>query len=66
MLKVTVNCVGVAAVTVPAAFLFKRTVLLPKVVSNPVPVMIIVGALMARLAALAVTVGAMAVAMVAI
>jgi len=66
VLKVTVNCVGVAAVTVPAAPLLMATVLLPKVVSNPVPIMIIVGALMARFAALGVTVGAMAVTMVAI
>jgi hypothetical protein len=58
VLKVTVKLVGVAAVTIPAAPLLKAMVLLAKVVSNPVPVMIIVGALMARFAALVITVGA--------
>jgi hypothetical protein len=65
-LKVTVNCVVVAAITIPAAPLLKATVLLLKVVSNPVPLMIIVGALMARLAVLKVTVGATGATIVAI
>ena len=56
--KVTVNWVAVALVTVPTAPLLKVTVLLAAVVSNPVPAMVRVGALIARLVVLRVTVGA--------
>ena len=57
LLKVTVNEVVLAEVTVPVPEL-KVTVLLPAVVSNPVPVMVMVGALIAKLAVFDVTVGA--------
>jgi len=56
--KVTVNWVAVALVTVPTAPLLKVTVLLAAVVSNPVPAMVMVLALIARLLVLEVTVGA--------
>ena len=56
--KVTVNWVAVALVTVPTAPLLKVTVLLAAVVSNPVPAMVRVVALMARLLVFKVTVGA--------
>ena len=59
--KVTVNWVAVALVTVPTAPLLKVTVLLAAVVENPVPAMVrvvVVGALIARLLVLNVTVGA--------
>ena len=57
VLKVTVNWVAVALVTVPVPLL-KVTVLLAAVVSNPVPVMVRVVALIARLFVSKVTVGA--------
>ena len=56
-LKVTVNWVAVALVTVPVPLL-KVTVLLAAVVSNPVPAMVKVVALIARLVVSKVTVGA--------
>ena len=56
--KVTVNWVAVELVTVPTAPLLKVTVLLAAVVSNPVPAIVIVVALIARLLELNVTVGA--------
>jgi len=55
--KVTVNWVAVALVTVPVPVL-RTTVLLAAVVSNPVPAMVSVVALIARLSVLKVTVGA--------
>ena len=58
VVKVTVNEVVVALATVPTAPLLKVTVLLDAVVSNPVPAMVIVVALLARLFVLEVTVGA--------
>ena len=48
VLKVTVNWVAVALVTVPVPLL-KLTVLLAAIVSKPVPVMVSVVALIARL-----------------
>ena len=57
VLKVTVNWVAVALVTVPVPLL-KVTVLLAAVVSNPVPVMVRVVAVSARLLVFKVTVGA--------
>jgi len=57
VLKVTINWVAVALVTVPVPLL-KLTVLLAAVVSNPVPAMIRVVALIARLFVFKVTVGA--------
>ena len=54
----TVSWVAVAADTVPAAPRLNATVLLPAVVSNPVPVMVNELALIARLAVDSVTVGA--------
>src|SRR5881397_2722114 len=56
--NVTVSEVAVAAVTVPAAPSLKTTVLLAAVVSKPVPVMVSVEALAAKLAVLLVTAGA--------
>ena len=56
--KVTVNWVAVALVTVPTALLLKVTVLLAAVVSNPVPAMVMVLALIARLLVFNVTIGA--------
>jgi len=56
-LKVTVNWVDVALVTVPVASLLKVTVLLVAVVSKPVPVMMSVVALFARLLPFEVMVG---------
>jgi len=56
--KVTVNWVAVELVTVPTAPLGKVTVLLAGVVENPVPAMVRVVALIARLLELNVTVGA--------
>jgi hypothetical protein len=56
--KVTVNWVAVALVTVPTALLLKVTVLLAAVVENPVPAMVRVVALIARVLVLKVTVGA--------
>ena len=62
VLKDMVNWVAVALVTVPTAPLLKVTVLLAAVVENPVPAMVkvevAVGALIARLVVLNVTVGA--------
>ena len=58
VLKVMVNWVAVALETVPTAPLLKVTVLLAAVVSNPVPAMVRVVALMARLLVFKVTVGA--------
>jgi hypothetical protein len=58
VIKLMVNWVEVAAVTVPTALLLNVTVLLAKVVENPVPLMTMLVALMARLAVFAVTVGA--------
>ena len=55
--KVMVNWVAVALVTVPVPVL-RTTVLLAAVVSNPVPAMVRVVALMARLLVFKVTVGA--------
>ena len=57
VLKVTVNWVAVALVTVPVPLL-KVTVLLAAVVSNPVPAMVRVVAEAARLVVSKVTVGA--------
>ena len=57
VLKVTVNWVAVALVTVPVPVL-RTTVLLAAVVSNPVPAMVRVVALIARPLVLKVTVGA--------
>ena len=57
VLKVTVNWVVVALVTVPVPLL-KVTVLLAAVVSNPVPIMVRVVAVAARLLVFEVTVGA--------
>ena len=56
--KVTVSRVAVAVVTVPTAPSLKTTVLLAAVVAKLVPAMVRVGALIARLAVLKVTVGA--------
>ena len=56
--KVTVNWVAVELVTVPTAPLLKVTVLLAAVVSNPVPAMVMVLALIARLLVFNVTIGA--------
>ena len=56
--KVTVNEVDVALEIVPTAPLLNETVLLPAVVSNPVPLMVSVVAPSARLAVLKVMVGA--------
>jgi len=58
VLKVTVNWVEVAEVTVPKVPLLNATVLLLAVVSNPDPLIVIVVALIGRFAVLAVTVGA--------
>jgi len=52
VLKVTVNWVVVAAVTVPIAPLFKATVLLDAEGEKPVPLIVNVVALMARLGGL--------------
>ncbi len=57
VVKLTVNWVAVALATVPTAPLLKVTVLVPTV-SNPVPAMVSVVALIARLFVLKVTVGA--------
>ena len=57
VLKVTINWVAVALVTVPVPLL-KVTRLLPAMVSNPVPAMVRVMALIARLLVFEVTVGA--------
>jgi len=56
--NVTVNCVAVAAVTVPTAPRLNATVLFAAVVEKFVPAMVNVGAFCARFAVLAVTVGA--------
>jgi len=58
VVKVTVNLIGVAPVTLPITSRLKFTVLLPGVVSNPEPLIIIMGALTVRLLVLEVTVGA--------
>lgn len=55
--NVTVRVVAVAEVTVPDAPLFKETLLLPAVVSNPKPLIVTVFALIPRAAALLVTTG---------
>ena len=55
--KDIVNCVEVAAVTVPTAPLLKTTVLRDAVVSNPEPAMVMVVALAARFDVLKVTTG---------
>ena len=57
MLKVTVNAVEVAVVTVPTAPLLNVTTLLAAVLENPVPFITMVGALIAKLAVLVVIVG---------
>ena len=56
-MKVIVNVVAVAAVTVPIAPLLKTTLLLAATVEKPKPVIVIVVAVMARLAVLTVTTG---------
>ena len=56
--NVTVSDVAVADVTVPVAPLLKTTVLLAGVVSKPAPLIMIVVALMGRVAVLLVTAGA--------
>ena len=58
VVKFTVNEVVVAEVTLPTAPLLKVTVLLAAVVLNPVPAMVSVVALLARLLVFEVTVGA--------
>ena len=58
VVKLTVNEVVVAEVTLPTAPLLKVTVLLAAMVSNPVPAMVRVVALIARLFVFEVTVGA--------
>ena len=58
VVKVTVNWVEVAAVTVPKVPRLNATALLLAVVSNPEPLIVIVVALIGRFAVLAVTVGA--------
>ena len=55
--KVTVKVVAVEAVTVPTAPLLKTTVLLPAVVLNPNPRIVIVVAVEVMAAVLVVTVG---------
>jgi hypothetical protein len=57
VVKVTVNEVVVAAVTVPTAPLLNATVLLAAVALKPVPVMVTVEALAAKLVVELVTVG---------
>ena len=57
VVKLTVSWVAVAEVTVPAAPRLNLTVLLPAVVSNPVPSIVKVVAFMARLAFDGFTVG---------
>ena len=59
VLKVTINWVAVALVTEPVPLL-RVTVLLAAMVSNPVPAMVRVVALIARLFVFTVTVGAVA------
>jgi hypothetical protein len=58
VVKVTVNWVEVALVTVPKVPRLNATVLLLAVVSNPDPLIVIVVALIGRFAVLALTVGA--------
>jgi len=58
VVRFTVNWVDVAEVTVPIASLLKSTVLLLGVVEKPIPLMVIVGALVARAVELRVIVGA--------
>ena len=60
VLKVIVNWVAVALVTVPVPLL-RVTVLLAAMVLNPVPAMVRVVALLARLSVFDVTVGAVAI-----
>ena len=60
VVKVIVNWVAVALVTVPVPLL-RVTVLLAAMVLNPVPAMVRVVALLARLAVFNVTVGAVAI-----
>lgn len=55
--NVTISEVAVAVVTVPTAPLLKTTVLLPAVVLNPVPLIVTVVELPARLVVTCVTVG---------
>ena len=55
--NVMVSDVAVAAVTAPTASLLKVTVLLPGVVSNPKPWIMIIGAFAAKLSVLLVTTG---------
>ena len=57
VLRVTINWVAVALVTEPVAQLLKLTVLLAAIGSKPLPVMVSVVALIARLLVLGVTVG---------
>lgn len=57
VLNVTVSVVAVAAVTVPTALLFRTTVLLPGVVLNPKPWIVIVAALAANATVRVVTTG---------
>ena len=56
--SVTVNEVAVAALTVPTAPLLKTTLLLPGVVSKPVPLIVTDVSVTLRLVVTAVTVGA--------
>ena len=60
VVKVIVNRFAVALVTVPVPLL-RVTVLLAAMVLNPVPAMVRVAALLARLAVFNVTVGAVAI-----
>lgn len=57
VVKVIVSVVAVAAVIVPTAPLLNTTVLLAAIVEKPKPVIVIVEAVMARLAVLSVTTG---------
>jgi hypothetical protein len=57
VVMLTVSCVSVAAVTVPAAPLVKVRILLPAVSSKPSPLIVMVDAFAARFAKLAVTLG---------
>lgn len=57
VVKVIVSVVAVDAVIVPTAPLLNTTVLLAAIVEKPKPVIVIVEAVMARLAVLSVTTG---------
>lgn len=58
VVRLTFNWVAVAEATVPIAPLLNATVLLAAVVLNPVPVMTMEAALLARLVVLEITLGA--------